>query len=540
MTVTLNLHDIQGNVVKGYGRFGFPYARYILFAIHDEQAGRRFVRRILPLITTATPWQTGKDDIIGAEAGVPKPEATTNIAFTYHGLKSLGLPESSLHSFPTDFSDGMRARRDILGDHGKSAPENWDPVWNNPEKKVSILVSINGQSKEAIEKRYIEIQDVLSQTQGGVEQLAGHRGPNGADDLPYQEANALFDENGVPTPKEHFGYTDGISNPFFTGTGKNPLYAIGSGKPTRKDPALPTGWEPIEVGEFLLGYRDESQEYPYAPIPRLLANNGTFMVYRKLHQNVASFDSYLREQAQKHPEYNEEMIAAKFAGRWRNGAPITLFPNEEEAARFVEEVAEAKHKRDNAKGTIEHKMAEMKYLTLISKFVAFKYDEDLDGSRCPIGAHIRRCNPRGSLEYGVKNAYNTPGALINRRRLLRRGLPYGDSTDRSRDDGNHGIIFMALGASIERQFEFVQQQWINYGNDFKAANEKDPLLGDHGTDEFGRGTGKMLFQKKKGSGESPYFCSNIPRFVEMHGGEYFFLPSITALHFIGRGTVDTT
>ncbi|PMR68302.1 Dyp-type peroxidase [Halomonas heilongjiangensis] len=532
MTVSLELHDIQGNVVKGYGRQHFSFARYILFAIHDERAGRKFIRNILPLITTATPWKTCDND----SGGVPKPEATTNIAFTYHGLKCLGLPESSLHSFPTDFSDGMRARRDILGDHGKSAPENWDPVWNHPDKKVAILVSINGQSTVAIENRYKEIQKILEGVKSGMEQLCGHRGESGAEDLPYQEASAIFNEQGDPTPKEHFGYTDGISNPFFKGTGKNPNLVIGSGKPSRDNPE---GWAPIEPGEFLLGYRDESQETPKAPTPPLLAKNGTFMVYRKLHQNVNSFDTYLSNQSTKHPEFNEEEIAAKFAGRWRNGAPITRFPTEEEADNFVKSVKETKKALDNAKDAIELEEAELLYSVLLSQYSAFNYDEDLDGSRCPVGAHIRRCNPRGSLEYGTK-AYATPGALTNRRRLLRRGLPYGDSSDRSRDDGNHGIIFMTLGASISRQFEFVQQQWINYGNDFKAANEKDPLLGNHGVDKLGRGNGKMLFQKNKGSDESPYFCSHIPRFVDMHGGEYFFLPSITALHFIGRGTVDGT
>lgn len=533
MTVALNLHDIQGNIVKGYGRFGFPFARYIFFCVKEEKAGRQFVLGLVPLITTAVAWKAKGD----TGEGIEKPAATTNVAFTYHGLKCLGLPEVSLHSFPEDFSMGMRGRHSILGDDGKSAIEYWDPVWRS-EDRMAMMVSINGETKDAIEERYKDIQKLLKAAKGGVIQLAGHRGDNGAENLPYQEASAIF-EHGKPVPKEHFGYVDGISNPFYKGTGQNPAYAMGSGKPTRKAPDTIAGWEPLETGEFILGYRDESQELPEAPVPRLLSFNGTFMVYRKLHQNIASFEKFLEEEAAKHPEHNKELIAAKFSGRWRNGAPITTFPTEQEANDYMAELDEAKQKLRQAKGTIEEAIAELKFLKLLSKLVGFNYNEDLEGARCPVGAHIRRCNPRGSLEYGVKDAYNTPGALINRRRIIRRGLPYGDNVDK-RDEGNHGIIFMTLGVSIERQFEFVQQQWVNYGNDFKLANEKDALLGNHHTAENGKGDGVMVFPSEPDSGKAPYFCSGIPRFVETRGGEYFFIPSITALTMIGEGTIDPT
>jgi deferrochelatase/peroxidase EfeB len=172
--------------------------------------------------------------------------------------------------------------------------------------------------------------------------------------------------------------------------------------------------------------------------------------------------------------------------------------------------------------------------------VGFDYARDAEGSRCPLGAHIRRVNPRGSLEFGVDGAYDTPGALVNRRRILRRGLPYGETPHPPRDDGNHGIVFMALCASIERQFEFVQQQWINYGNDFKLANEKDPLLGNHAASSRGGGLGRSIIQGDREKGRPPMFCSEIPRFVETRGGDYFFIPSLTALRMIAEGIVDVT
>ena len=156
-----------------------------------------------------------------------------------------------------------------------------------------------------------------------------------------------------------------------------------------------------------------------------------------------------------------------------------------------------------------------------------------------MGAHIRRINPRGALEVG-KEAFNTPGALVNRRRILRRGLPYGEVSDESRDDGDHGIIFMAINASISRQFEFVQQQWINYGNDFSLANDRDPLLGNHGVDGDGNPDGRMILEVDPKDGKPPFFCVGIPRFVETRGGDYFFVPSLTALHMLAGGIVDPT
>jgi deferrochelatase/peroxidase EfeB len=119
---------------------------------------------------------------------------------------------------------------------------------------------------------------------------------------------------------------------------------------------------------------------------------------------------------------------------------------------------------------------------------------------------------------------------------LRRGLPYGSIKDATRDDGNHGIIFMALNVDIQRQFEFVQQQWINYANDFKEGNDKEVLLGNHDANH----PGKVVLQVEPGSGKPPHFINNIPRLVETRGGDYFFVPSITALKLIAAGMVDPT
>lgn len=534
--IPLDLHDIQGNIIKAYNREDYVTARYVLYEVRDGARGREFLAELLPYVTTAAPWSR---DTRTRDQN-PKPPVTLNIAFTYEGLEALELPEASLLTFPQEFVSGMVKRREILGDDGKSAPEHWDPVWLEP---VHMLLSLNGPGRpneHVLGEYYDKLVELSGRFAPGVRCLSGHRGPNGTK-LDYQPASALYDEDGNITSKEHFGYSDGISNPFFKGTGANPHNVVGGGKVTRERPDSVEGWEPLETGEFLLGYKDEAYEYPEAPVPPLLARNGTYMVFRKLHENVGSFERYLDETSERF-DGGKEALAAKFVGRWRNGAPLASHPTEASADALATRWNESYVRLEKAKaGNDEAELAAASkaYAAVRQELVAFDYDDDLAGSRCPVGAHVRRVNPRGGLEFGRTGAFATRGALTNRRRLLRRGLPYGICEDRSRDDGEHGNIIMMLAASIRRQFEFVQQQWINYGNDFKLGNDKDPLLGNHETSEHSV-DGRMVIESEPGSGKPPFLCSGIPRFVETRGGGYFFVPSMTALRMISKALIDPT
>jgi deferrochelatase/peroxidase EfeB len=523
MSMQLDLADIQGNIVKAYGRYGFPVARNVFFHVTAPEEGRQFVAEITPLVTTSVPWS----DISQA------PLVTTNIAFTYEGLRHLDVPEDTLHGFPDEFSMGMKARRDIIGDTGPNHYQRWDPVWNDAKDEnaqhVHIMISINGREEKYLESRYQQIQQILAKFPGSVSQLVGHRGA-GREDLPYQPAAAL------PGGKEHFGYSDGISDTAFKGGDDDPNSVIGAGKPTGGDPRTIAGWAPLEAGEFLFGYPDEAFEYPEAPGPPLFSRNGTYLVYRKLHQNVGSFNSYLEAEGARFPG-GKEALAAKFAGRWRNGAPLVSFPAEEGANQFAKELAALREKaRGNSASPGERaRLAELKL-----QLVAFDYNDDPQGAKCPFGAHMRRTNPRSALEFANSGAFDTPGALSNRRRLLRRGLTYGRVEDPTSDDGDHGVIITLLNADLSRQFEFVQQQWLNFGNDFRLANDQDPLLGNHGINENCRGEGRMVIEGDAATKRPPYFCSRMPTLVETRGGDYFFVPSMTCLRMIGLGIIDPT
>ena len=148
---------------------------------------------------------------------------------------------------------------------------------------------------------------------------------------------------------------------------------------------------------------------------------------------------------------------------------------------------------------------------------AFSYTTDGDGLRCPVGAHVRRANPRDSLPF--------EGKLVNRHRLIRRGIPYGDPLpEGASDDGkDRGVIFMCLQASIARQFEFIQGQWLNGGNAFTLGEDQDVLVGAQDAD----GPHKMTVP-----GNPPFFFGPLRRVVTVKGGEYFFVPGINGLQFL--------
>jgi Dyp-type peroxidase family len=459
--MNLDATDIQGFVLRGYA---LPFARYMFLEIVDADRGQAFVARLLDQITTGEHWDAGK------------PEWTLNIAFTHKGLVNLKLPDASLLSFPVEFLQGMMARGEILGDTGrKNGPENWDPIWC--EGRVDIWLAVNSKTKETLDSVCADLRRLMSET-------------NGAEMTGFQDAGALFID-GHWSPKEHFGYTDGFGNPDFLGVERDSQ--PGQGK------LMSDGtWVALATGELLLGHADEAGELPVAPIPHLLANNGTFMVYRKLHQNVATFRRYLEEKGVLYAG-GKEKLASKFIGRWRDGTPVELSPDAPS-----QEIVKDKEKNVN-----------------------FTFGNDLDGARCPIGAHVRRTNPR--------DAFGFNGRLVNRRRITRRGLPYGPYVPDDqpvRDDAEHGIIFMALNASLSRQFEFVQQQWVEYGNDARLGNDKDMLLGNHD------GRDRYTIQGTGDASNPPFVCGGLPNFVELRGGDYFFLPSMTALRMIAAGTVD--
>jgi Dyp-type peroxidase family len=266
-----------------------------------------------------------------------------------------------------------------------------------------------------------------------------------------------------------FGFADGISHPAVEGTGipgTNP-YEV-----------------PLKAGEFVLGYEDETYNIPAIPQPQVLGLNGTYAVFRKLYTRVAAFRQYLREHAKDRAE--EEWLAAKIVGRWRSGAPLALTPEKDDPELGADP------KRNNA----------------------FMFGDDPRGLKSPIGAHVRRMNPRDSIVIGA----------VHLHRMIRRGTNYGQPLPPGvlEDDGaDRGLLFAFVGAHLDRQFEFIQREWVNDGKFIGAPAEKDPLVSSSDGHEFTI-PNQPIRRHLKG----------LPAFVVNRGGEYCFMPGLRALRWL--------
>lgn len=543
--IALRLADIQGNILNAYGKQGFPKGRAIFLHVEDGAKGREFLNTFYNRVTTAVRWKSDNPYAPKTDVEPPvRPPVTLNFAFTFNGLVALGVPIKTLSMMPAEFLQGMRARAPILGDTlPDGALTRWDEVWQNEAhagggKAVHIMALLNSKMNPVTGNPVPELDELTQEIRSacnastGVRILTGHG--VGADDYQDMSARTMQDpETGQykPIPLEHFGYVDGISDPVFEGQfplEDEEVRKVGNGKftgPLKTQEAVEdsANWEPLATGEFLLGYPDEAKEMPPAALPNLFSTNGTFMAYRKLEEKVEVFEDYIDATVpefakvygiEDHGEARATLFA-KFSGRWQDGVPLVLAPTYADWIAFNERYQDSVTKR--------------------AKLARFVYADDEHGAACPASSHIRRVHPRDML--GPTPDDGT--TLVNRRRILRRGLPY-DSTNEA-GERERGIVMLICCASLERQFEFVQQQWINYGMDSNAGNDTCPLLGNRPSDDL-----KFVIpteadtQQEGGKASAPYICSKMPQFVEAKGGAYFFVPSMTSLRMIAIGAIDPT
>jgi Dyp-type peroxidase family len=272
---TLEVDDIQAGALRERPS---PYVgRYLLLRLNDPAEGRELVRRLHALLVAQNQLQ---------HADTP---AWATVAFTYAGLAALGVPQSTLDTFPVEFREGMARRAGELGDVGPSSPEHWE--WPLGTDAVHVAVSVLARDEQHL----------------GV---VAERARNRYADLGSVEVVWRQDCYQLPSGRTSFGFKDGIGNPDVEG----------SGLPRRN-----TAEPPIKAGEFILGYPDETGSVPPMPDPELLGHNGTYLVFRKLRTDVAAYRRYLRENARTRQD--ERLLAAKMVGRWPSGAPLALAPD---------------------------------------------------------------------------------------------------------------------------------------------------------------------------------------------------------------------
>jgi Dyp-type peroxidase family len=470
----LDLADIQGLIASGYARQ--KYARFIFLRIKKVATAKHWLAQAAGHITTAD-WRSVLRDA--------PPHSHANIAFTAGGLRLLGLDEDAMGAFPREFLVGMALRANLLGDEGRSAPDMWEfGGRNRPEVNVFLMLyASESVQMEELAQRFWQM---------GLE--AGL-------DLVFCQDSLREDAKDA---KEPFGFHDGISQPYIQGMQIDP----------RTEP-LP-GQNTVKAGEFVLGYPNEYDQVPTSPtVPSTLGSNellaassagenrcdfgrnGSFLVVRKLEQDVAGFKRFFDEQATRDgvvDEQRRDLLMAKFMGRWPSGAPLVLAPQKDDEPLGASKV---RNNDFNYAGT------------------------DRDGYLCPIGSHVRRCNPRDALTESPSESLH----LMKRHRIVRRGRPYHEPPDVDPERASRrGLMFIALNTDFQRQFEFIQRTWINNPKFAGLCDNKDPIVGNND------GKGAMVIQDQKISSR----VHGLPRFVTVKGGGYFFMPGKKALLYLAQ------
>ncbi|MGH9373068.1 MAG: Dyp-type peroxidase [Vicinamibacterales bacterium] len=479
----LDRPDIQGLIIRAYREL--PAARYSLLEIRNPGAFQMWLAERLRL-----------GEITTSDQRPDRLRRAFNIAFTASGLDKLGVdpsPAATKHDgFGLEFREGLAHpdRSRFLGDVDASDPDLW--VWGGRTGQ---------RSHRHIDCVCFIFADHDHDRGGGHDTLAAAS----VRLRPEPDAAAIVHEIDAyltPDNREHFGFRDGISQPTIRFTKRD--YNI---------PADIRDLHVVEPGEFILGYENENRHMPVSPAVtrerdrrnqlgplmrragfgrrraaaglRDFGRNGTYVVMRQLRQDVQGFRSFL-ESAAPNSRAAQERLAARMVGRWPNGTSLVLAPDREP------QVGD------------EH-LNDFRYFPL-----------DRHGFRCPIGSHVRRSNQRDST--AAVDGDTQALRRVNSHRLLRRGRVYEPGFDPVRPEGSErGLVFICMNADLRRQFEFVQQSWLNGARFGGLLDERDPLVGPGGA---------FTVQRPEGNEN----VSGLRQFVTVRGGAYFFMPGIRALH----------
>ena len=437
-------------------------------------------------------WLKRLRDVVAITDATKKVSPCAALAFSHAGLAQMNLDTEALASFSAPFSEGMfqEDRRRRLGDEDGAVVAG-GPLWSGTDGGEASA----GQRVHALLLLYDDSEDkVRARTDLAVESLT-------QDSVTVVRQTPLWLRTDAEGSQEHFGFVDGVSQP------------VPHGGPVVSKAAAPDAYHAVAAGDVLIGYGNAHGEPAPGPVVNAdavegaglpqgnapqgfvdLGLNGSYLVVRELRQDVAKFWLSMDRAAAAlgEGEVTADYVAERVVGRTRTGDPL--------ACKGV--IAPQDGQPANAFGFLK---------------------DDAQGFGCPLGSHIRRANPRDSLAARPEWAQDLLHAA-NNHRILRRGRKFGPTIANPRiDDGvERGLLFMALNTDIVRQFEFIQQTWMlnpSFGNLFE---ETDPLTGPSGKFTMPRAPVRLR--------------ADIESFVQVVGGEYFFLPSLPALDYLGMLT----
>lgn len=462
---TLDLRDVQGGILQSYPA-QVTHGCLLLLHVDDAAAGARLLSDLMAQL-----WCHA--DLLPEDLSL---KVLTTVAFTCEGLRAFGLGDDDLEHFPREFREGMEARSSVLGDVRINHPRRWrlpERNWPKPSgatvplQAVHLVVQMRtaGPSGSQLQD---DVSDSGHPLHAAVRSLMA---PGGVDRSGVQllsvQAMRRASNPGQPV-HEHFGFADGLSDPQI---GRTPAsYA-------RYDNRVP-------LGELLLGHANQVDTAPELKPPWLF--NGSFLVVRKLRQNVERLDQVV-QQAAAATGLAPALIRAKMMGRHADGTPLV-----------------------GCKGAGHND---------------FDYQADPQGEQCPFQAHVRRLNPREPL-----GLHQPPGRRVPR--IMRRGMSYGLRADQAPQVSERGMVFMAYNASIAEQFE-VLQRWLSGGNSSGVLSTQSdpfcgvPAVGDARVFRFSEG-GQVHRVPLDDACTGPEHDGPAP-IVRLEWGMYLFAPSIAAL-----------
>ena len=480
---TLDLADIQGFILRGYR---MPMVRHFLLTVGVPAQARKMLGRLVngdesdsPQITTAEDWHVGFEPGPGDDTTEPprrEPDYCLNVGITWPGLIALEIkdrvPTLSFKSFSA-FVAGAADRAGLVGDTGASAPQNW--IGDFGKGSDHVLVTLHAISPDSMKFYSDRLVGMFCEGDSFREIWR-------TDGMAWIEM-----KDGKPefTSKVPFGYTDGIS--MTTIRGGPERYPLDH-------------QQPCEPWLFVL--QDEAENY-FVPQPPELGRNGSFAVFKMIMTDVVGFENFLQSNKD---HIDPELLAAKICGRWRNGVPLALSPETDSPPGGIPLQQLNDYEYVNADGSGDPK-----------------------GLRCPVGAHMRRINPRGQPVTGQ----GQPGGSNNTHRLIRRGMPYGPNYDPKLpyDDIERGLLGYFINSSIENQYEFVLGHWVN-DSEFAGAvrlppKSRDPMIGTQDPAE-------SIFVIPQANGAPSIKVTGFSTFITTKAAAYCFLPSITAIKFIAQ------
>ncbi|MEI7887469.1 MAG: Dyp-type peroxidase [Actinomycetes bacterium] len=481
-TPELQLSNIQGNILAGFNK---DHQRMLFFTFPSGLAAKQ-------LLSTLQQQVANSEEVLAfnssykaaASSNSPLPTATwLNLALTHAGLTALGVSRSDLQAFPDSFRQGMRARSGLIGDSGPSAPSNW--ITSNADHAVVILAA----------DRLSDLSDAARTATSQIKNAGG---------------TITFDQTGAAREDEpgheHFGFKDGVSQPGIRGvtTPNNP------DDPNQGVPGQDLLWP----GEFVLGYPTQIptgdglnvQPGPLAVSGPAWTTDGSYLVFRRLQQDVAGFQSFISGTAAT-AGMSEDLFGAKLVGRYKSGCPLER--TEDQPVGLDTQLADP--------SILDPSILQE------DKINHFEFGDDVNGNVCPRSAHVRKTYPRDDqTPTGGEAASQT-------HRILRRGIPFGASYLPESSNALHaadaafphdrGLLFLCYQSSIERQFEFVQNRWSNDEDFPTRGSGEDPIISQNASGVF-QIPGSQAQQV------------TLQGFVTTTGGDYFFQPSIEALQLL--------